>query len=290
VTAWAVAGVGVAALVITWASTPFAARLARRVGVFDKPGPLKPQAIAIPYFGGLAVAGGLLAGAGIGRSFLLLGAPAAALVLGLVDDIRPTSAFLRLPVEVGIGVGAAFAAGVHSAPGICVAAVFTVVILNAVNFVDGMDGLASAVIVAAAIGCAIVTTGHWAALAAALAGACAGFLPSNRPPARIYLGDAGSYLLGCTLALLLIHIATTHRPVSANVAGLVAVGAYPLLELSSTVIRRLAARRSIFSGDRGHVYDRLRDQGWTVPQTLSALTATQCACVTIGVLVLWQRG
>jgi UDP-N-acetylmuramyl pentapeptide phosphotransferase/UDP-N-acetylglucosamine-1-phosphate transferase len=283
--AWLVGGASAAA--VTWATTPVAARLAQRWGVLDRPGPLKPQDAAVPYLGGLAVAIGLVVGVLIDGSAALLVPALAALALGLLDDVRPLRVAARLPVELFIGLGAGWVAGVRHPAALVLAALLVAVVLNAMNFVDGTDGLATAVTGTAAVGCAVLLDAHWAVAAAALVGACLGFLVHNRPPARIYLGDAGAYLLGTALATLLVRTVHEHGLPAAAV-GVAALCVYPLAELVSTVVRRLASGRSPFAGDRGHVYDRLHDRGWSKAGTLGALTLTQVCGVAVGLLVLGQ--
>jgi UDP-GlcNAc:undecaprenyl-phosphate GlcNAc-1-phosphate transferase len=104
-------------------------------------------------------------------------------------------------------------------------------------------------------------------MAVALGAALVGFLVFNRPPARIYLGDGGSYLLGTALAVLLAGTWAPHVAVSTGTAALALV-AIPVVEVGCAVIRRLRGRRSPMAGDRGHPYDRLVTRGW--PRVLAS--------------------
>ena len=94
------------------------------------------------------------------------------------------------------------------------------------------------------------------------AGALVGFLLWNRPPARIYLGDAGSYLVGTALAILLALTATEHGT-EAPTAGALLFVAVPVADTTVAIVRRWRAGQPLRQGDRGHVYDQLVDRGWT---------------------------
>jgi UDP-GlcNAc:undecaprenyl-phosphate GlcNAc-1-phosphate transferase len=116
------------------------------------------------------------------------------------------------------------------------------------------------VVAAGAAGFALVLDGPWAALALAVVGALLGFLVWNRPPARIYLGDAGSYLLGVALAVLLARAFGSGEPVALGAGSLLFV-AVPVADTAVAIVRRARARRPLFVGDRSHVYDQLVDRG-----------------------------
>jgi UDP-N-acetylmuramyl pentapeptide phosphotransferase/UDP-N-acetylglucosamine-1-phosphate transferase len=253
------AGVGAAA--VTALLAPLVIRLALRTGVVDRPGgPLKPHDRPVPYLGGVAVFCGVLA-ATIGSAHPAVLLPLTlALVLGLLDDVTSLPAIPRLVVELGIGASVAWVTGADGpVEGTCVALV-TVALVNALNMVDGIDGLALGMCAVTGLGFALAVPGGWIRFAAALTGATAGLLQFNRPPARIYLGDAGSYLLGTAVAVLAgaSWSATGSAPELLVVAALVG---YPWVELVSTVGRRLLTRRPLFGGDRDHVYDRMERAG-----------------------------
>lgn len=258
------------------ATTPVAMRAARRTGVVDRPGPLKPQQDAVPYLGGLAVGCGLLAegmAAGTGR---LVVAPLAAMALGLADDIGDLPVSARLVGELGVGTLAATALRGVSPLALVGAAGTNVVLVNAINLIDGLDGLAGGVATVGAVGFTVLVDGPARTLGAGLAGALVGFLIYNRAPARIYLGDAGSYLVGTALAELLVLAWARPRPVAHSLACSLLV-AYPLAELGSSVVRRWRGRRPLMQGDRYHSYDRLVAAGWSPNRTSLACTAGQAA-------------
>jgi UDP-GlcNAc:undecaprenyl-phosphate GlcNAc-1-phosphate transferase len=147
--------------------------------------------------------------------------------------------------------------------------VITVLLINGVNLIDGLDMLAAGVVAVAGFGFAVVLHGSGREMAIALVAALIGFLAFNRPPARIYLGDGGSYLLGASLAVLLADAWGPGRSSPLGVAALIIV-AVPVAEVAFAIIRRLRGHTSLLAGDRGHPYDRLVDRGWARPAASAA--------------------
>ncbi len=243
-------------------ATPICIRLARRSGTLDHAGPLKPQTEAVPYLGGLAVFVGLVVGIAPHRASSLIPL-AGALVVGLADDRRDLAPGLRLVAEVAIGVCVALTQPVHVAGwvGAPLIIVGTVLLINGVNLLDGLDTLAAGVTTAAGLGFALVVTGTARLIAVSLIASLLAFLWFNRPPARIYLGDGGSYLLGTSLAVLLT---TAWAPGVGTATGLISLAlvAIPVAELTCAMIRRARSRQSLTTGDRQHPYDRLVARGW----------------------------
>ena len=271
------AGIGlVAALVLT----PLARRVAMHFAIVDRPGDLKTQRVPIAYLGGVAVCIAAIAGPLIAAHPLVLVPTIAALSLGLADDLRPVPVPFRIITEVGIAIAAAL-----SVPGPLLVQVATGVLalglLNAVNLLDGQDGLASGVGAVAAIGFAIIG-GAASPVGFALAGALIGFVVYNRPPARIYLGDAGAYLIGTTLALLpaLTDHASTRWSTWWAVPLLVGV---PVADTAIAIIRRVRLRQPLLSGDRSHVYDQLVDRGLSIGQSTMMCIGVQCILTVIGI-------
>jgi UDP-GlcNAc:undecaprenyl-phosphate GlcNAc-1-phosphate transferase len=154
------------------------------------------------------------------------------------------------------------------------------VLVNAMNLLDGLDGLAAGVTVAAAAGFYVVLMGAGATLALVLAGAVAGFLVWNAPPARVYLGDSGSYLIGTALAML--FLAAAQQPAEV-VSGACLFLAVPVADTTIAVVRRFRAGRPLLRGDRGHVYDQLVDRGWAAPAAVAACVAAQTSSTVAGI-------
>lgn len=247
----AVSLVGTAALI----------RVAPRIGLVDRPGTLKLHERPMPYAGAAlavgALAGGLGGVAAGSRWWVALGV-LIALGGGLWDDLRPQSPWVRLPVQVAAGV-CLVAGGLTleslGAWGPPVLVLATVACCNAVNMMDGQDGLAPGLGAIAGLGLAGVAVGSGTSstLGLAVAGASLGFLVWNRPPARTFLGDGGAYALGVLLA-------AAAAPAAADwpaLLGVVLCLALFVIELTSTVLRRLLAASPALRGDRDHTYDRL---------------------------------
>ncbi len=123
----------------------------------------------------------------------------------------------------------------------------TLLLVNGVNLMDGLDMLAGGTVAVAAVGFAVVLVGTGRHLGVALAASLLGFLVFNRPPARIYLGDGGSYLLGTTLTVL-VALAWSPQEATATGVAVFALVALPAAEVAFAVFRRLRGRRSVLAG------------------------------------------
>jgi UDP-GlcNAc:undecaprenyl-phosphate GlcNAc-1-phosphate transferase len=280
--------VTLAAFAVVLAVTPIAAAVGARAGLVDAPGPLKVHDRPVAFLGGAAVFAGVAPFVAAADAALLLPL-GLAFALGLADDVAGIPPVPRLACEAGIAAVAAAVLGVHGPVGVLATAATVVLLLNAVNLLDGLDGLAAGVALAGAAGFAIVLGGDDRVPAAALAGGLAGFAVWNRPPARIFLGDSGSYLVGAALAMLL---ATTFTQEPAPVAtGALLFVAVPVADTTIAVVRRARARRPLLAGDRGHVYDQLVDRG-IAPARVVALTCGAQALLTAAGLVAgtWSTG
>jgi UDP-GlcNAc:undecaprenyl-phosphate GlcNAc-1-phosphate transferase len=205
-------------------------------------------------------------------------------VLGLIDDMRSVSAGIKFAVQVGV---AAFLAlwldmRILSHLGLMPSALFTIVwivlITNAFNFLDNMDGLAAGigVIVAAVYSCTAVLGGQLFVPACCwlLVGALLGFLPFNRHPASIYLGDSGSTVIGYLIAVF--TILTTfydpsqgHRPI--GVIAPIIVVAVPLYDTLSVFFLRWRSGRPIWAADRRHFSHRLVRAGMPPPRAVAVI-------------------
>jgi UDP-GlcNAc:undecaprenyl-phosphate GlcNAc-1-phosphate transferase len=271
----------VIALIVTLVTAPILRRVAIRLGIVDHPGPLKTHRRPVPYLGGVAVFLGLLVGPIQADRLALLVPYTLALALGVVDDARALTPRMRLGTEVLIGLAAAVVV-----PGPALVKIATaglvVVALNAVNLLDGQDGLAAGVVLVSAAAFAILG-GDATTIGLALVGALAAFLVFNAPPARMYLGDGGAYLLGTVVATL--PALTDHGSTSWSVwiATPLIIG-LPLADTAIAVLRRLLARRPLFLGDRSHVYDQLVDRGWRVETSTALCIVLQGGLAALGVL------
>jgi UDP-GlcNAc:undecaprenyl-phosphate GlcNAc-1-phosphate transferase len=242
-------------------STPVAMAVATRLGVVDRPGALKRQSTPVPYLGGAAVYVAVVTAVVLGRPVVLVPL-ALALVLGVADDTVGTSPWVRLAGQGVVGgiVAAVIPTRLPGPAGPILVVGVAVLVMNGANLLDGLDTLAAGVVAVAAGTFAFLLHGGGRYLGAGLACALAGFLVYNRPPARVYLGDGGSYLLGAALTVLLAWAWAPGVRGPVGVASLIVV-ALPAAEVVFTVVRRLRGRRTMVSGDRGHSYDRMVARG-----------------------------
>ncbi len=283
-----VVGLAVVAFLVALALTPLAIVVATRTGVMDRPGDLKEQARPVPYLGGVAVLAGVLVAVLSDRPSLALPLVAAT-ALGVADDRLDLPPPARVVGELAIGVGVVITSPVHLPGAVAAVAVVAVTLLlvNGVNLMDGLDMLAGGTVAVAAVGFAVVLAGTGRQMGVALAAALLGFLVFNRPPARIYLGDGGSYLLGAALTVLLALAWAPHTPTSTGVAAFALV-ALPAAEVAFAVVRRVRGRRSVLAGDRGHPYDRLVARGWARPSASAAYIAAQ-GILTVCAVLAYRR-
>ena len=302
--------VGLIATVVTYVSTPLVRRLATRVGAIDQPSDRKVHANPTPTLGGLAIFIGIVA-AGVAASFMPefddvfvqsaqpLGIAAAALVifvLGVVDDFRPLTAAPKLAGQV-FAAGLLFLSGVKMQfvllpdsilvlsddVSVLVTVVWLVAMINAVNLIDGLDGLAAGIVAIAAasffvytynlveLGDLALDSSSAPLLAIIIVGAALGFLRHNFHPARIFMGDSGSMLLGLVLGATTIVGVGKAPTLSTDPANVLLaysalwipalVVAIPILDASLAIVRRVRGRRSVFHADKEHLHHRLMDLG-----------------------------
>jgi UDP-GlcNAc:undecaprenyl-phosphate GlcNAc-1-phosphate transferase len=248
-------------MVIAGLTTPLLAVVGRRVGLVDRPGSLKIHDRPVPVTGGVAVAMAALAALEVSDVLdaWVAAAVILALAVGTIDDLAGLSPIVRLASQSAAGAALA-ASGMTLEPlGVFAEAAIVLVVAatcNAVNLMDGQDGLAGGVAVISSLGLAAVSfqVGEPSVIPLASAGAAAGFLVWNRPPARVFLGDGGAYVLAILLSAGVAHASRSGWP------GLLAAGACVgpfAYELLSSIVRRAASNAPATSGDRDHSYDRL---------------------------------
>jgi UDP-GlcNAc:undecaprenyl-phosphate GlcNAc-1-phosphate transferase len=207
--------------------------------------------------------------------------------VGLLDDLKGTSPYLRLAVDFGCGA-ALWLLGWRlqwfSNPVLDFAATvaFLAFAINSMNMLDGMDGLALTVGGIASIGFILLLSeqpiGFASGLAWSLAAVSAAMFLFNRPPAQMFIGDSGSTLLGASLAFLALDWVRIDAPTHSSAVPLLFLG-IPLADAFAAVIRRLRGRKSPFAGDRRHFYDLLLRRGWSVPKILRVSGFTTVALV-----------
>ena len=298
----------VVAILISAGILPAVIRLARTMGAVDTPGGRRSHRGEIPRLGGIGIYLGFVGGVGsalllTGRvaslgdassDFPWAGAGIGATIIfaaGLLDDFRQFSPRAKFLFQLlGAGVAVAFGVRIESIaipfvgtlPFGMASALITLawilVVTNAMNLIDGLDGLAGglALIVTSTMAFVSLSMDHFGVLicAVGLAGALAGFLCYNLNPARIFMGDGGSQFLGFVLAILSIRGSTKGATAVALTLPLLVLGV-PLLDLSTTILRRAlrrapgdgTVRRSILhrisQADREHLHHNLLDLGWS---------------------------
>jgi len=246
------AALAVACFAVALAGTWLARRYALRAALLDHPGERRAHAVPTPRGGGIAIVVAVAAAIALlalrdpaMRATLLPLGGGLLLVAGIgwCDDHRPLPASLRLAVHAAAALLLAWATLAAGAGPVvaCGAFVLALALTNVWNFMDGIDGLAASQALAAAAGYALLAgEGAVAWLGVALAAACAGFLPSNLPRARIFLGDVGSGALGYLLAALAVLSlpATGWARAPLLLLPLVAFGVDASLTLGRRVLRR----------------------------------------------------
>jgi UDP-GlcNAc:undecaprenyl-phosphate GlcNAc-1-phosphate transferase len=206
------------------------------------------------------------------------------LLMGLLDDRVRLSPQIRLGGEAVAGIVLVVLAegGWSAQPLSLVLGVALVVgLVNAVNLFDGLDGLVGACAVVAGLGVAGIAEvrGLNGIFGVILAAALIGFLLLNWHPARVFLGDNGSYTVGAFLAYGIIRMSP--EPIDSRVAvAAVIVGVFGL-DLIATIIRRRMAGRPLFAGDRSHIYDQLYDRGWGARRVATTLALVQLGYVAV---------
>jgi len=292
------------------AITPVVRHVSSRFGIIDRPSERKVHPKPTPTAGGVGLLVGVLVGLGVAYlipsfraifhdSSELEGTIIAAVVItsvGLVDDVRALSAPAKIAGQVltaGIlilfgvellffwfpfGQGVVVPAADLAVP---ITVVWVLVMVNAVNLIDGLDGLAAGIVIIAAVAFFIyirnspepVPVGEPASpsalLAAVVAGAAVGFLPYNFHPARIFMGDSGSGLLGTLLAAATISgVGRTLAPSGGDIAAFsipillpFVMLAVALVDVAMAVVRRLRRGRPVFAPDKEHIHYQLQAIG-----------------------------
>jgi len=305
-----------AAGILAYIATPHVKRFARQIGAIDVPKDnRRMHKKPIPRLGGLSIfvgfLGAILLFGQLDQTMLcvLLGA-SIIVALGMFDDVLALSAKLKFLVQI---VAAAIPVcignlqirlftnlnpfseesylhlGVLAIP---VTILWIVGITNAVNLIDGLDGLAVGVSSIASVTMLAVSLliGETAIAVTmgALTGACVGFMPYNLNPAKIFMGDTGSTFLGYMLATVSIMGLFKFYAVISFAVPFLILG-LPIFDTANAIIRRVAAGRSPMSPDRGHVHHKLIDMGFNQKQAVAILYAIS-ATLGLTAVVLTSSG
>lgn len=293
------------AMSLSYILTPYAKKMAYKIGAIDVPKDnRRVHKEPIPRLGGLAIYVAFVIAtmiiAVISREFLdfdkqLYGIFAGATIIvliGVIDDSKQISAKYKLLgqivaalVVVYSGVRIESVTNVFNNTGFSVLekssiplTIFWIVgITNTVNLIDGLDGLAAGVSSIAALSLAYVAyfSGQAngeiiAIILIVLAGSLIGFLPYNFNPAKIFMGDTGSLLVGFILATISVEGVIKSATTIAVAVPVLALGV-PIFDTTFAIIRRLVNKRPIMEADKGHLHHRLLDQGLSQKQTVLVL-------------------
>jgi UDP-GlcNAc:undecaprenyl-phosphate GlcNAc-1-phosphate transferase len=290
--------------------TPVFRKIARSAKLLDYPGGRKLQASPVAYLGGLAVAAPITLGSLLvvftsisidikNQFFLGLILPSLAIAfIGLLDDLYQLPPWPRFIAQSGVGVITSLMlylsdGGVElfDNPWIngFLTSLWVVTIVNALNFMDNMDGLATSLSIVISLSLFILSylNGQYlvAALCMAVVAACIGFLFWNRRPASIYLGDAGALYLGFLLAAISIRVDVNSDAEIIRVLVPLLIFAIPVIDITQVVISRLVKGKSPFEGGRDHLSHLLLNKGLSEGKVLTLLSVSALTLALIGVFL-----
>ncbi len=305
-----------AALVVGLLITPVVRHYAHRLELLDMPGGRKVHQVPVPRLGGVAMVIAFGVGAGVAllssselnivgglrpnRAPAILAAVAILFAVGVWDDVRGTRPLVKLAFQaaaatlawwLGLSIERLFfpwgivELGVASLP---VTVAWTVGVINAVNLIDGLDGLASGVVLTALGAFGLLAAGDGVdptlPIIAATAGAAVGFLAYNLHPASIIMGDTGSMFLGFVVAAIGISLMQDGVSPVAPWVPIIALGV-PLADTIWAVIRRTARGAPFFVADRGHIHHQLLERGLNQRDAMLTLTAASAGLAIVAVVV-----
>ncbi len=302
----------VLAFILSFAMTPIVKNFALKVGAIDVPiDDRRMHRQPIPRLGGLAIFIGFLLAVVLFADLtkqvqgILVGAIIVA-ALGAVDDLislKPMTKLIGQSVAAIVAISHGVIIHLFTNPNIFsntefilleglalpITFLWIVGVTNAVNLIDGLDGLACGVSAIASLTmfavAVLVAESNVAVLLAALMGACLGFLPYNMNPAKVFMGDTGALLLGYLLATLSVVGMFKFYAIVTFIVPVLAL-ALPLLDTLFAIVRRMLRGQSPFTPDRGHLHHRLVDLGLNHKQAVALMYAISallglCAVVVV---------
>ena len=298
------------AFLVCFAMTPPVKRFAERIGAVDQPSERRINKVPIPRMGGLAIFLGfvltvlLFVPLSTQVTGILLGAVIIA-VMGAVDDIVSLNAWIKLLGQIVAAIvvircGVVFNAISNPNPlsatttieigwlSVPLTVFWIIACTNALNLIDGLDGLAVGVSAISSLTMLvvslIVSEPVVSLLLAALTGACLGFMPYNMNPAKIFMGDVGSQLLGFVLSTVSILGLFKLHAIITFFVPLLAL-ALPLADTTFAFFRRILKGQSPFHADKGHFHHRLLAMGMSQKQVVAVLYGISAVLGLIAVLL-----
>ena len=290
--------------------TPLFRNMARKLKIMDYPGGRKLQANPVAYLGGLAIITPITLGSFLliftsvtidlkQQLYLGLILPALAIaIVGLLDDIYQLPPWPRFISQSAVGVITSFilylsGSGVeifdNQLLNSTATILWVVTIINALNFIDNMDGLATSISMVASLALFILSYINnqylVASLSLAIFASCLGFLFWNKKPASIYLGDAGSLYLGFLLAAISIRIDLDNDSAPIRALVLILILAIPVIDTTQVVVSRIAKGKSPFEGGRDHISHLLLNRGLSQRSVLFVLTTSAIIFATVAILL-----
>lgn len=295
------------AFIFSVALTPIVRDIFRSYNVVDRPGRRKVHAYPIPRVGGIPIALAYLIALnslrGLDSVFpphwlqTILSGAAVIFLTGLVDDFVTITPLVKLAGQIAAAVAAFFSGlsidsfGNTPLPtwlSLPITVFWLLLTTNAMNLIDGLDGLCAGSAFWAALAFTAVgllrDNAVLAFTALPLAGALLGFLVFNFNPATVFLGDSGALTIGFLLGCYGI-IWTGHNVTGQGIAIPLLALAVPMLDLGLAIIRRRLRKRHIFAADRGHIHHRLLDRGFTVRKSAMILYSVGIAGGMFGLLL-----
>jgi UDP-GlcNAc:undecaprenyl-phosphate GlcNAc-1-phosphate transferase len=298
-----------ASFAVCMLATPLAKKFSEKVGAMDHPKERGLQRAPIPRMGGLAIVLGFFSAMALAAVFMpelrtrqFVGFCAGALLivaLGALDDVKNLRARFKLAVQIVaalivIFTGTTMQIVFWPVPtllkhfDIPITIVWIIGVTNAVNLIDGVDGLAAGVSSIAALClaglCILSGSGMAVVFAVALAGACLGFLPYNFNPAHVFMGDTGATFLGYVLAVSSIMGVYKSYALLSVVIAVLAI-ALPIFDTGFAMLRRAIKGKPIMAPDREHLHHRLIDAGYSQKQTAAILYLISAAAGAVAIVI-----
>lgn len=293
--------------------TPLMVSLARRLNIYDIPDGRKSHTVPTPLLGGIAIYFSTVVAIVLFAQttgtytipILIIGASGVSF-MGVIDDIISLSAKRRMVILFLIALIVFFGciqfyfSGMLMLSSVFMQVLFSVVVIiwmvgitNAINFSDGLDGLASYLSLIAAVAFAVIFClqeryTFILTITLSLAGAIAGFIPYNRNPAMLFMGDAGSMFIGFMMSLLSIT-SISHETTMFAVIVPVCVLFVPILDMFLSILRRFAMKRSIMQPDHSHFHHQLNERFHNQIIVVIILSLIQIAFAGVGIFIFIKK-